>query len=286
MEQQQLEQPHATALAEQGNMNDIDDGERDGQVLDMKQVAAEQVEALAAAERSWGDDTAGADAAAGDGSELAAVNASGSNQLRGNLHQLWGTGPSPYHEALIKCQDLACLTMAARKRRYPGQRLFPTFFIVGWQVRARNETLGLSEGTAAAAGPLCWCWPSPGACPSACRKVRPRPSIGTCANINKCWQRTPRSLSSFQSNAISGPQAAPSFCSPSTFVEWVLCAACALTTLTNATWLGRDVPVWHATDPMLHKYPYRCCGYQRCCKVTWWLHQQRHPHTMAAMGSF
>lgn len=45
---------------------------------------------------------------------------------------------SPYHQALQKCDSLACLKEAAlTKERHPGQFRFPHFFVIGWQVGRR-----------------------------------------------------------------------------------------------------------------------------------------------------
>lgn len=44
-----------------------------------------------------------------------------------------GSGPSPYQQALSRCEDLQCLAAATQQERHPGQFLFPHFFIVGWQ---------------------------------------------------------------------------------------------------------------------------------------------------------
>lgn len=46
-------------------------------------------------------------------------------------------GPkSPYHLALERCNDLACLRDAAKQERGPGQFLFPHALVIGWQKSA------------------------------------------------------------------------------------------------------------------------------------------------------
>ena len=64
----------------------------------------------------------------------------GAEEQRGrDVSKSWPPGPSPYHQALASCRDLACLTAAGKLERYPGQFRFPHFFIVGWQVGGCRE---------------------------------------------------------------------------------------------------------------------------------------------------
>jgi hypothetical protein len=102
----------------------------------MGQHAAAQVEAQDAAERGWGEEQA-AEAGGGGGGGTGGVT---------NLRKQWGEGPSEYAAALAGCTDLACLTMAAQKPRYPGQFLFPSFFVVGWQVRVAGWRMRMVPG--------------------------------------------------------------------------------------------------------------------------------------------
>lgn len=52
------------------------------------------------------------------------------------------TEPSPYQQAVAKCQDIPCLTDAGRLPMHPGQFRFPHFFIVGWQKCATTALFG------------------------------------------------------------------------------------------------------------------------------------------------
>lgn len=114
-------------------------------------------------------------AAGAEGARAAATPAAAA-KLTGQEARQQEQGPkSPYHAALERCNDLACLRAAAKLERQPGQFLFPHALVIGWQVRDRGWACGMLCFSRAMAGT-----PLPPASPSSVRSRSRNPTLLPC----------------------------------------------------------------------------------------------------------